>query len=49
LQDDLQRVKEIIKENYPKDAKINKTAIVAAWRLSDFRTNQIIYGKLLDL
>jgi len=26
--DDLQRLKDIIKENYPKDAKINKTALV---------------------
>ena len=26
--DDLQRLKDIIKENYPKDSKINKTALV---------------------
>jgi hypothetical protein len=28
--DDLQKLKDIIKENYPSDAKINKTAIVIA-------------------
>jgi hypothetical protein len=26
--DDLQRLKDVIKENYPKDSKINKTALV---------------------
>ena len=31
--DDLQKLKYIIKENYPSDAKINKTAIVVASEL----------------